>query len=213
MRTIHARRRRLFRGFWGPVFRAAPLAKPPPLPPRTPAGKCPLGPFPLTAANTGARGARAPYKMGRASRRLREYLARFLGVSGADFNAAPLGKPHLRPPRRGAKTEGFTSGNLISRLRPSPTCTYPRVCVHHFHAAPRFPTNFILSHFLHPLGSPPRMHLPGRPQPERLVCSNFKSFLQTFPFVPKRWNRIKNQRAKPILKRRLPVFSPLTDFA
>ena len=92
--------------------------------PRTPAGGCPLGPFshfgprPLTAANTGARGARAPYKSGRASRRLREYLARFLGVSGADFNAAPLGKPPLRPPRRGAKNRRLYIG--ISHFPPSP---------------------------------------------------------------------------------------------
>ena len=142
-------------------FRLIPGGSPSGPPPRTPVGGCPLGPFshfgprPLTAADTGARGARAPYKMARASRRLREYLARFLGVSGADFNAAPLGKPPLRPPRRGAKTEGFTSENLISRLRPSPTFSYPRVCVHHFHAIPQFSTNFILARFL-----PPMVHAP-----------------------------------------------------
>ena len=160
--------------------------------PRTPARGCKLGPFshfgprPLTAANTGARGARAPHKWGRASRRLREYLARFLGVSGADFNAAPLGKPPLRPPRRGAKTEGFASENLISRLRPSPTFTYPRVCVHYFQAVPRFPTNFILSHFLQPLGWPPEMHVHTDSCSVILPCQNLKTALLSHRFVPKR---------------------------
>jgi len=89
-------------------------------------------PFPLTAANTGARGARAPYKMARASRRLREYLARFLGFSGADFNAAPLGKPPLRPPRRGAKNRRLYIS--ISHFPPSPLL--------HLHSFPGFRTPF-----------------------------------------------------------------------
>ena len=157
-----------------------------PVAPLTPAGRCPLGPFPLAAANTGARGARAPYKMVRASRRLREYLARFLGVSGADFNAAPLGKPPLRPPRRGANLQRLYIS--ISHLPPSPLL--------HLHLFPGLRNPFgqnlsifqknILSHFWHPLGSLPRMDVLCEAQPERLLCQKFKSFLLRFPFVPKR---------------------------
>ena len=152
-----------------------------PLPPL-----CPHSPRPLPAADTGARVARASYKLGRASRRLREYLARFLGVSGADFNAAPLGKPPLRPPRRGANLQRLYIG--ISHFPPSPLL--------HLHLFPglRNPSsqNFsisqknILSHFLHPLGSLPRMDVLCGAQPERLLCQKFKLFLLRFPFVPKR---------------------------
>ena len=178
----------------------------PPLPPRTPAGGCRLGPFshfgprPLTAANTGARGARAPYKMVRASRRLREYLARFLGVSGADFNAAPLGKSPLRPPRRGANLQRLYISS--SHFPPSPLL--------HLHLFPglRNPLsrNFsisqknILSHFLHPLGSLPRMDVLCEAQPERLLCQKLILFLLRFSFVPKLLKRIQNRCAKPILK-------------
>ena len=52
----------------------------------------------VAVAPGGARGARAPYIVARASRRLREYLPGFWGVWGVDFRAAPLEKPPLWPP-------------------------------------------------------------------------------------------------------------------
>ena len=51
------------------------------------------------------------------------------------------------------------------------------------------------------------MAAPRRSYSERLVCQKFESFLQKFPFVPKGWNCFKNHRARPILKRRLPVLN------
>ena len=168
--------------------------------PRTPAGGCPRGPFshfgprPLTAANTGARGARAPHKSGRASRRLREYLARFLGVSGADFNAAPLGKPPLRPPRRGAKNRRLYIG--ISHFPPSPIFhlhLFPGMRTPFPHISPIFRKN-ILPHFYASWGRFREFTFMAGSRKRhsgRLVCQNFKSFLQKFPFVPEPWNSSK----------------------
>ena len=156
MRTIHARRRRLFRGFWGPVFRAAPLAKP--HPPSAGQPKCSIG-----AAG------RCPH------------FCRPAPMS--DRCSWPL--PPLLPASPNEKHRLYIS---ISHFPPSPLL--------HLHLFPGLRNPFsqdfsifqenILSRFLHPLGSLPRMDVLCEAQPERLLCQKFKLFLLRFPFVPKR---------------------------